>query len=399
MSGAEVVRQLRRERLQLSGWPATELDEVHWEVVKEHGVSEEIATVAGLRSIKSDWVRDVLPGHVPRRAPLPALGIPIADLGVRVVWSWLLRPDQPRVDNRGKRRKYENVTGQAWRPFYILPADTDRVLSSSAELWITEGVFDALALESKGCAALGLTAGTWGWSSDRRPHDDWAKVHLRERSVKIAFDADQIENPQVRLAAVRLERFLITRGAVPENIEVVGAKDLSDYIARGGDPDLLLPYAPVDNEPFELAREVIKSLHTGTRYQLAMALLDDMWRHGLMKSSRSMLQLAGIADVSPTSAWRFGRAVASGDLSPFAADGWHSWSNGWNSRILILDIARLDASKEGGSIRTCVQCHQRLPAGARMTRIYCSARCRKRASRGRGPVRGQGTDHVTEDGH
>jgi hypothetical protein len=130
-----------------------------------------------------------------------------------------------------------------------------------------------------------------------------------------------------------------------------------------------------------------------------MALLDDMWRHGLMKSSRSMLQLAGIADVSPTSAWRFGRAIASGDLPPFAADGWQPWSNGWGSRILILDTARLDAWKGGGSIRTCVQCHQRLPAGARKTRIYCSARCRKRASRGRGPVRGQGTDHVTEDGH
>jgi hypothetical protein len=153
---------------------------------------------------------------------------------MQVVWSWLLRPDEPRVDNRGKRRKYENVTGEAWRPFYILPADADRVLSSSAELWITEGVFDALALESKGCAALGLTAGTWGWCSDRRPHDDWARVHLRERPVKIAFDADQIENPQVRLAAVRLKRFLITRGAVPENIEVVGAEDLSDYIAKGG---------------------------------------------------------------------------------------------------------------------------------------------------------------------
>jgi Domain of unknown function (DUF3854) len=396
---AEEDRQRWRERLQLSGWPATELDEVHWEVVKEHGVSEEIATVAGLRSIKSDWVRDVLPGHVSRRAPLPALGIPVAELGMQIVWSWLLRPDEPRVDNRGKRRKYENVTGQAWRPFYILPADTDRVLSSSAELWITEGVFDALALESKGCAALGLTAGTWGWKSDGSPHDDWAKVNLEDRPVKIAFDADQLENPHVRLAALGLEDFLVSQGALPSNIEVVGAEDLSDYIARGGDPDLLLPYPPIDNEPFEVAREVIKFLHTGTRYELAMALLDDMWRQGLRKSSRSMMQLAGIAHVSPTSAWRFGRAIASGDLPPFAADGWQPWSNGWGSRILILDMGALVRWKEKALSRHCAECQEILPAGARMTRTYCSPRCRKRASRGRGPVRGQGTDHVTEDGH
>jgi Domain of unknown function (DUF3854) len=396
---AEEDRQRWREKLQLSGWPKTELEDAHWEVVKDHGVSEEIATVAGLRSIKSDWVRDVLPGHVSRRAPLPALGIPIADLGGPVVWSWLLRPDEPRVDNRGKRRKYENVTGEAWRPFYVLPSDADRVLSSNVELWITEGVFDALALESKGCAALGLTAGTWGWSSDRRPHDDWARVNLRNRPVKIAFDADQVDNPQVRLAAVRLEKFLTEQGAVPINIEVAGAEDLSDYIAKGGDPDLLLPYPPVDNEPFEVAREVIGSLHRGTRYQLAVALLDDMWQQGLTKSSRSMTQLAGIADVSPQSAWRFGRAVASGDLPPFAADGWRPWSNGWKSRILILDTASLDASREGGSIRNCVECHQSLPPGSRSARQYCSVKCRKRASRKRGTVRGDGADHVTEDDH
>jgi Domain of unknown function (DUF3854) len=383
----EEYRQRWREKFQLSGWPATELNDVHWEVVKEHGVSEEIATIAGLRSIKSDWVRDLLPGHVSRRAPLPALGIPIAELGMHVVWSWLLRPDEPRVDNRGKRRKYENVTGQAWTPFYILPVDADRVLSSRAELWITEGVFDALALESKGCAALGLTAGTWGWKSDGRPHDLWAKVSLENRPVKIAFDADQLENPHVRLAALELERFLVSQGAVPSNIEVAGAEDLSDYIAKGGDPDLLLPYPPIDKEPFELAREVIKSLHSGTRYQLAIALLDDMWRQGLRKSSRSMMQLAGIANVSQQSAWRFGRAVASGDLPPFAADGWHSWSKGRKSRILMLNAAPLDTWKKGGSIRNCVECQQRLPAGSRLTRRYCSDRCRKRASRERGSVR------------
>jgi hypothetical protein len=395
----EEERQRWRETLQLSGWPAIELNEVHWGVVKEHGVSEEIAGVAGLRSIKSGWVRDVLPGHVSRQAPLPALGIPVAELGMQVVWSWLLRPDEPRVDNRGKRRKYENVTGQAWRPFYVLPADADRILSSSAELWITEGIFDALALESKGCAALGLTAGTWGWKSQGRPHDDWKKVNLEDRPVKIAFDADQLENPHVRLAALGLEEFLVSQGALPSNIEIVGAEDMSDYIAKGGNPDLLLPYPPFDNGPFEVAREVIKSLHTGTRYQLAMALLDDMVRQGLSKSSRSMMQLAGIAEVSRQSAWRFGRAVASGDVPPFAVDGWHSWSNGWGSRILILDAVALDASKGGSSIRSCVECHQRLPAGSRSTRQYCSDRCRKRASRERGTVGREGTGHVTEVGH
>jgi hypothetical protein len=373
------------------------LNEAHLKVAKRHGLSYEVLGAAGLRSIETSEARDILPGRISKLAPLPALGIPVADLGKQQVGSWLLRPDRPRLDKRGKPIKYENVRGAAWRPFYVLPEDGSRVLSSSDELWVTEGVFDALALESKGCAALGLTAGVFGWLAGGRPRDEWAGINLRGRSVKVAFDADQIENPLVRDAATRLTRFLSAEGALPINIQLEGG-DVSDYVAGGGDPLDLVAYPPVDQQPYVVARDTIDGRYTGTRYRLAVALLNDMQLQGLKRSYLSMRRLARVAGVSRHSAERFGREVVVGELPPFAADGWHSWNNGWNSRILILEPASLDGSKRGGSIRDCVECHQRLPAGSRSTRMYCSDRCRKRASRERGTVRGRGTAHVTEDG-
>jgi hypothetical protein len=379
-SGRSGARRVQAGREQTSVWPEACLNEAHLMIARRHGLTDEVVAAAGLRSVDTNEARSMLPGCVSQLAPLPALGIPIADLGVPHVGSWLLRPDQPRSDKRGRPIKYENVRGAAWRPFYVLPNDGSRVLSSNDELWITEGVFDALALESKGCAALGLTAGVFGWLAGGRPRDEWARINLRGRSVKIAFDADQTENPLVRQAATRLASFLSTGGALPVNIQLP-AGDLSDYVAGGGDPLDLVSYPPVDQEPYMIARDIIDDRYGGTRYKLAVALLNDMQMQGLEKSSRSMRRLARMAGVSKHSAERFGREVALGELPPFAADGWHRWNNGWNSRILILETVSLDALKEGGSIRTCVQCHQRLPAGSRSTRQYCSDRCRKRASR------------------
>jgi len=380
----------RWRELEASGeytWPETNLNDDHWAVVRRHGVSEDIASAAGLVSIHSPEDRASLGGSISRRSPLPALGLPISELGLPVVRHWLLRPDEPRLSREtGQWVKYENPA-RSGNPLYVLPSDRERVLFSVDPLWITEGIFDALALESNGCAAIGLTAGVFGWMSSKRPHPWWRFVHLAGRPVNIVFDADQTHKPNVRQAAVRLEEFLLTQGALPTNIQIPDADDVSDYIARGGDPRDLLPYQPPDSRLYLLATEIIDAQHAGTKHKLAMALLADMRRNGTTNTSRPMTQLGKRVDVSYDSAQDFGAAIGAGTMPPFREDGWHFWSKHLKSRVIALDESYLLrwGQERTALLRPCVECGDVLPP-SKSTRKYCSGACRTRAHRrGRTP--------------
>jgi hypothetical protein len=373
-----------RER-QASGeytWPEMNLNDDHWAVVLSHGVSEEIAKAAGLRSIQTLEDRASVVEPISRRSPLPALGLPISDRGLPVVRHWLLRPDEPRFSKESREIvKYENPA-RSGNPLYVLPSDCERVLFSLDPLWITEGILDALALESMGCAAIGLTAGAFGWMSKKRSHPWWRFVRLAGRPVNIVFDADQREKPSVRDAAVRLEKFLVSKGALPTNIEVPDADDVSDYIAKGGDPRDLLPYQPPDPRLYVLATEIIDAQHAGTTHKLATALLADMRRNATTNSSLPMTQLKTRAEVGYDSAQGFGAAIGAGTMPPFLADGWHFWSEHLKSRIIRLDTAyllRWERDREA-LLRHCAECGGVLPPSKR-TRKYCSGMCNTRAHR------------------
>jgi hypothetical protein len=123
-------------------WPETNLADDHWAVVRGHGVSEDIAGTAGLTSIRTPEDRASLTEPISRWSPLPALGMPISQLGLPVVRQWLLRPDRPRFSKkRSEVVKYENPA-RSGNPLYVLPSDRERVLFSLDPLWITEGIFD-----------------------------------------------------------------------------------------------------------------------------------------------------------------------------------------------------------------------------------------------------------------
>jgi hypothetical protein len=365
-------------------WPEMNLSDDHWAVVRSHGVSEEIARAAGLASIRTPEDRASVVEPISRRSPLPALGMPISELGHPVVRSWLLRPDRPRFWKKGRDiAKYEHPA-RSGNPLYVLPSDCERVLFSLDPLWITEGIFDALALESKGCGAIALTAGVFGWMSNKRPHPWWRFVRLADRPVNIVFDADQRRKPGVREAAVRLEEFLLSKRAAPRNIEVPDAEDVSDYIAKGGDPRDLLPYQPPDSRLYLLAAEIIDAQHAGTTHKLATALLADMRRNGTTNSSRPMTQLQTLAHVGYDSAQGFGAAIGAGTMPPFLAEGWHFWSDHLMSRIIALDDAyliRWERDRET-LLRRCAECGGALPP-SKSTRKYCSGTCRQRANRRR----------------
>jgi hypothetical protein len=377
----EEARWRRIKKAQTSSWPELKLNEDHWRVVSEHGVSAEVASSAGLRSLETCEHRRTLTEPVSKHAPLPALALPVADFGHPVVSYWLLRADKPRMSD-GDPVKYDHPP-DVRTALYVLPSDRGRIVASTDLLWITEGIFDALALASTGHAAIGLN-GIYGWRSQGGPHPWWQHIRLTGRRVNIAFDADQTFKPQVRQAALRLAEDLRWRGADPANIEVVGADDVADYIAEGGDPDDLRPYSPADQDVYDLAHEVIESLYIGTTRDLAMALLRDMRKHGLTKSCTAMSYLYTAADVCEHSAQLFGGAIGTGELPPFVHDGWHRWSGKLKSRVVALDLRYLAEWKRdrSGLIRHCQECRGSLPP-SRRSRKYCSDRCRMRAFRRR----------------
>jgi hypothetical protein len=142
----------RWRELQESGehtWPEMKLNDNHWAVVRGHGVSEEIARAAGLVSIQTPEDRALVGEPISRWSPLPALGLPISELGLPVVRHWLLRPDEPRFSKKtGEKAKYEHP-GRTGNPLYVVPSDRERILSSVDPLWITDVSVTVLVIEAR----------------------------------------------------------------------------------------------------------------------------------------------------------------------------------------------------------------------------------------------------------
>jgi hypothetical protein len=178
--GPSASTSVAADAARTNSWPETSLNEVHRQLARSHGLTDDIVAAAGLRSVETSDERAMLPGGVPA-SRLPALGFPIAELDEPVVDAWLFRLDRPDKDKRGRPMRYVNVTGKGWTPFYVLPKDAVRVLSSSTELWITEGAFDALALESKGLPALGLST-LRVFSGPSSPPAAILEMHIHQRT-------------------------------------------------------------------------------------------------------------------------------------------------------------------------------------------------------------------------
>jgi hypothetical protein len=103
----EEARWRRFERARTGSWPKSWLNEDHLQVAREHGVSADVASAAGLLSLETGEHRRNLADPVSKYAPLPALGLPVADFGHPVVNYWVLRPDKPRISG-GDPVKYDH---------------------------------------------------------------------------------------------------------------------------------------------------------------------------------------------------------------------------------------------------------------------------------------------------
>jgi hypothetical protein len=220
------------------------LAENHAEFLRKRAVANDIAAARGYRTARTKAELAAL-GFGRAQQLAPALVIPLWDVrGERA--GYMLRPDSPRVNERGKPRKYEFKAGGRMvldaHPFLTDSPDGKPSLigDPSVPLLVTEGPAKADSALSAGLCCISIQ-GVWNWRGSNEAGGkaalaDWESVALNGRRVYLAFDSDAMEKVEVHAALARLKSFLESRHAevrviyLPpgEHGEKVG---LDDFIA------------------------------------------------------------------------------------------------------------------------------------------------------------------------
>ena len=216
-----------------------ELVPQHQELLRASSISVEVARARGYRSATSKAELKAL-GFSEKQLRVPALLIPVWGVAGEIV-LYQTRPDQPRIDKRGKVVKYE-TPAESKMAIDVPPMVRQFLGDPSLPLYITEGVRKADAAVSKGLCCIALL-GVWNY---RGTNDlggstalaDWEYIHLKGRDVYVVFDSDVMTKREVHQALARLKAFLESRGA---NVHLIylpagegGKKQgLDDFFAAG----------------------------------------------------------------------------------------------------------------------------------------------------------------------
>ena len=221
----------------------------HAALLADSAITPEVAMARGYRSVTKKADLKGL-GFTDRQSRVPALLIPVWGVTGEVV-LYQARPDQPRIDKRGKAVKYE-TPAESRMAVDVHPMARPFLGDPSRPLYITEGVRKADAAVSKDLCCIALL-GVWNF---RGTNDlggktvlaDWESIHLKERDVYIAFDSDVMTKIEVHQALSRLKAFLESRGADAHMIYLPpGAggnkQGLDDFLAAGHSVEDLLSLA------------------------------------------------------------------------------------------------------------------------------------------------------------
>ena len=236
----------------------------HAELLAASAIDPAVARERGYVSV--DTKKRLEPaGFTASQRTIPGLLIPVhgTDGDVRL---HQYRPDEPRIDAKGRPRKYET-------PFRhplcidVPPRIRGQLADPAVPLWITEGARKADAAVSAGQCCVALL-GVEGWQSKGVALPDWKDIRLRDRRVLVAFDSDVMTKPAVRGALTRLTNWLEFRGATVRHIVLTsdGAKvGLDDYLAGGGSvADLIIGSVRPNDDPAPAAKESATSATSAT---------------------------------------------------------------------------------------------------------------------------------------
>ena len=181
---------------------------------EESGIGARVAVKRGYRTVTSKAELERL-GFGRSQRNVPALLMPIYSPTGEIV-LYQSRPNEPRIDKRGKRIKYETPSG-AGMALDVHPFCRERLGDPTVPLFITEGLRKGDALVSRGLCAVALI-GVWNWRGTneyggKMALPEWESVALNGRKVYIVFDSDVMEKREVYAALCRLKNFLESRGA------------------------------------------------------------------------------------------------------------------------------------------------------------------------------------------
>ena len=148
----------------------------------------------------------------------------------------LLKPDDPRFDEKGKPIKYEAPVGS--RPHFDLHPDAIHVLQEAKiPLYFTEGVKKSDAAWSHGIPCVSITS-VWMFLNGRMVVPDLDEIALQGRVARVVFDSDVMRKASVAEALLRFCAVLDRRGAKVEVVYLpegeAGAKvGLDDWFVAG----------------------------------------------------------------------------------------------------------------------------------------------------------------------
>jgi hypothetical protein len=182
-------------------------------LIVESSIAQDAAEARGYRTIEKKVELKTL-GFADRQCNPPGLLIPIYSPTGEIV-NYQFRPDQPRIDKKGKPVKYETLSGSRM-VLDVHPFVQEMLGKPSVPLFITEGIKKGDALVSRDLCAVTLL-GVWSW---RGTNEHGGKVALYEweyvalnngRRVYIVFDSDVMLQPGVHEALRRVKALLESR--------------------------------------------------------------------------------------------------------------------------------------------------------------------------------------------
>jgi len=181
--------------------------------LRDSAISIEVIRERGYRSVLGKKELADL-GFSWRQQRVPGILIPLHGVdGTSAGYQY--RPDNPRMNPKGKPIKYENPQGTCL--CLDVPPRCSLMLEDPAvPLWITEGAKKADALATQGTCAINLN-GIWGWrgtnpKGGKVALPDWEMIALNRRKIYLIPDSDAKTNTNVNQAVLRLGAFLMRRG-------------------------------------------------------------------------------------------------------------------------------------------------------------------------------------------
>jgi hypothetical protein len=150
--------------------------------------------------------------------------------------GYQFRPDRPRVDARGRTRKYETPSG-GHMVLDVHPRCRPYIGDPTVPLIVLEGIRKGDACVSAGARCVIVLLGVWSWRGTnpmggKTALTEWDAVATNGRLVHLIYDSDAQTNPHVWKARDRLARFLERRGA---RVLLVNLPPGPDGAKRGAD--------------------------------------------------------------------------------------------------------------------------------------------------------------------